>query len=370
MSDIFFKDIFSNLPDNCLIDTNTPGKTLEDSLTRTLSLLKNTVIQQKHPRWIVTYSGGKDSTIVTLLAIEVMRRKIEWRPDSVDIIYVDTLQEIPPLHQQALDFLEYIETLAIKDSIAIKSYIAYPDMQRRFWYLMFGKGYPPPNRLFWWCTPKLKVKPAQAILRKLNYNDAAVVLSGIRFGESQDRDRRIKKQSSCVGQGECGQVLEYNHAIAPIAHWKLCQVWDMLALYAPAWGWPTVPLVKLYGDSTIRFGCWTCTLVKRDRALEAVVENPEWTGLKAMGQFRDLLLQKAANPQNRLLHADGHPGRFKLEIRQELLDGLKQLERELNMPLIDCEEEEAIRQLWQKESPRIDEPVCLERRENVTESIG
>lgn len=61
--------------------------------------------------WIITYSGGKDSTSVTILAVETFRRWTHLAPQRLDIVYSDTLVEIPPMHEQALDFLNHVQRL-------------------------------------------------------------------------------------------------------------------------------------------------------------------------------------------------------------------------------------------------------------------
>lgn len=321
------------------------GQHVPDSIIRTLSALYQ-VTKKGGRRWIVTYSGGKDSTTVCVIACEVIRRGLSWAADSVDIIYCDTLQEIPSLHRLALDFLDYASHLSRSANLPIQTHITRPRQDQTFWFLLLGKGYPAPHRQFWWCTERLKINPVKQKLVELNHQEDSVVLTGVRFGESPRRDIRMRQRHQCLGQGECGQALTYQNAVAPIAHWKTCQIWDFLTLWAPSWDWPTQKLADLYGNEPVRFGCWTCTLVDRDRALDAVVQDPEWVHLTALGKFREFLKQKTANPQARIRRPDGRLGKLTLKTRAELLDALRDLEQRTGLSLIAHEEVQRIREYW------------------------
>jgi len=342
LSDIFQKDnySFSNVFDG--------GSTLEESLERSLGKLQQAFIAGK-TKWVVTYSGGKDSTLLAVLAGEILRRRLWWSPHSVDVVFSDTLQEIPHMHNVAMNFLAHIENLR-KSGLPITAHVTRPDWSQTFWFLILGKGYPVPHRRFWWCTERLKVNPVKKILGELGQGDDVAVLTGVRFGESDRRDGRMKKAASCLGEGECGQVLEYHGALAPIAHWKTCHVWDFLALYAPLRGWPTEDVVTLYGDSPVRFGCWTCTLVEKDRALEAVMAKDGNGHLQGLAKFRQRLIDVTTNPAMRVVRPNNVPGKLKGGVRRMLLHELLELQKEMGIQLIRSEEIEAIQQYWENDT--------------------
>jgi len=341
-SDVFQKDnySFTNVFDG--------GSTLEESLERSLGKLQQAFIAGK-TKWVVTYSGGKDSTLLAVLAGEILRRRLWWSPQSVDVVFSDTLQEIPQMHKVAMNFVAHIENLS-KSGLPITSHVTHPDWSQTFWFLILGKGYPVPHRRFWWCTERLKVNPVKKILGKLGQGEDVAVLTGVRFGESDRRDGRMKKAASCLGEGECGQVLEYQGALAPIAHWRTCHVWDFLALYAPLWGWPTEDVVNLYGDSPVRFGCWTCTLVEKDRALEAVMAKNGNGHLQGLAKFRQRLIDVTADPMMRVVRPNNVPGKLKISVRRMLLNELLELQKEMGIQLIRPEEIEAIQQYWENDT--------------------
>lgn len=183
----------------------------------------------------------------------------------------------------------------------------------------------------------------------------SVVLTGVRYGESAQRTHRLK--ASCSSSGECGQDFWFTKGprakgdvayAAPIVHWKTCKVWDFLAMVAPEWGWPTKALFNLYGNQGIRFGCWTCTLVKRDRAMESVVAVPEWSYLTPLAEFRQYMEAKSRDRANRLLRPDGRLGSLTMEFREELLQRLLKTQEKVGLPLIAQEEIDEIHRLWRE----------------------
>jgi DNA sulfur modification protein DndC len=317
---------------------------MEKSLKQTLFALQQAFIAGK-TKWVVTYSGGKDSTLLAVLAGEIVRRRLWWSPKAVHVVYSDTLQEIPQMHNVAMKFIAHIQELN-RSGVPITAHVVHPDWSQTFWVLVLGKGYPVPHRRFWWCTERLKVNPVKKVLKELGCGDDVAILTGVRFGESSRRDGKMKKAAPyCVGQGECGQSLEYHGAIAPIAHWKTCHVWDFLALYAPAWGWPTMDVVKLYGDAPVRFGCWTCTLVEKDRAIEALMTKGGAGYLQELARFRKRLMDISSDPSMRVQRPDGKPGKLKAEVRRVLLGELLELQAKAGIQLIRHEEIQIIQEL-------------------------
>jgi DNA sulfur modification protein DndC len=342
LSDILEKDNyhFSNLLDS--------ASTLEESLEQSIGKLQQAFIAGK-TKWVVTYSGGKDSTLLAVLAGEIVRRRLWWSPKAVHVVYSDTLQEIPQMHNVAMKFIAHIQELN-RSGVPITAHVVHPDWSQTFWVLVLGKGYPVPHRRFWWCTERLKVNPVKKVLKELGREDDVAILTGVRFGESDRRDGKMKRAASyCVGQGECGQSLEYHGALAPIAHWKTCHVWDFLALCAPAWGWPTMDVVNLYGDAPVRFGCWTCTLVERDRALETVMAKDGNGYLRELARFRQRLVDISNDPSMRVLRPDGRPGKLKTGVRRMLLSELLELQAKIGIQLICPEEVQAIQELWEND---------------------
>ena len=98
-----------------------------------------------------------------------------------------------------------------------------------------------------------------------------------------------------------------------------------------------------------RFGCWTCTVVDRDKASEGLLENGDERMEHLLG-FRETLLE-FRNPENghrdikRKNGADG-PAHSKSKVRRELLKRLLKLQEETALTLITPEELLLIQQMW------------------------
>ncbi|MFZ5911397.1 MAG: hypothetical protein ACOYYU_15400 [Chloroflexota bacterium] len=56
-------------------------------------------------RWLVMYSGGKDSTTALILILEATKSL----DVEVEVVYSDTRVEIPTLQNYAYDFLNYLK---------------------------------------------------------------------------------------------------------------------------------------------------------------------------------------------------------------------------------------------------------------------
>lgn len=247
---------------------------------------------------ILAFSGGKDSTTtVTLVAWAIATGRLtgDWQPKNTHVIYSDTGQELPPLHQQALRLLAHLQAEGYQTEIVR------PVLEERFFVRMLGRGLPVPGGSFRWCVGGLKVKPIETRVRELfaqNNQEKMLVVSGVRKNESQARDQRIF--SVCSKYGECGTgvwqpVSAAYDLLAPIAEWRTCHVFDWLADWLPAYGfdkkhgYPTQPVAKIYGDQDIRTGCNGCPVASRDWALEYAVKNlPECASLAPLLRLREL----------------------------------------------------------------------------------
>jgi DNA sulfur modification protein DndC len=245
--------------------------------------------------------------------------------------------------------LRRAQELAVADGLPllIRRLAAPPDQS--FWVLVIGRGYPVPSFRFRWCTDRLKVRP----MRRAAGEGPAVMLVAVREGESANRDGRLRR--TC-GRGECGPAAVGRAgpfpAVSPIRDWKSCDVWDFLVFQAPSWGWPTETMWHLYGeDETVRFGCWLCPLVRKDRAMQVAIAaaDGERPILEALAAFRERLLEVSRDPRNRLLRSDGRPGRLRLEARITLLSALRDLEHRTGLRILSEAEAVLIRKSWEEE---------------------
>ena len=291
-----------------------------------IAILDNLYI--KDSRWVIAYSGGKDSTALTVLALYMKK----LHPDiQLTITYSDTMMEIPEMSSVAYNYLTYL-----KDNFNSKVIIVKPDISDTFWVRMIGRGYPPPKAKFRWCTDKMKIKPS----RKVNH-DEGMFITGMRIGESQQRDIKLKNSCLSTGANECGGDVWIRQkgidVAAPIINWTSFDVWFFLQAIAIK----AVPAVKyvidLYGNTNMRFGCWMCTVVEKDKTMEIMAKSGN-EKIQKMLAFRLWLVEEARKPENRYIRKNGIKGRLNKDFRREILRKVLELEDEIQIPLISkCE---------------------------------
>lgn len=304
------------------------------------------IASRKLARWVVTFSGGKDSTLTTLLTVDYLSYMSE-RP-QVDVVYSDTLVEIPEMRRTADSLLRHVRRISRERGLPVATHVVTPRIEDRFWVRMLGRGYPPPKPMFRWCTGRLKIAPAMPLF---NSKDPTAVITGVRYGESTKRTGRLIE--TCSTGGECGQDYWAQKGptgsgityFAPIIEWRTCKVWDFLHFVAPQSGWPTNQLYELYGDTRLRFGCWTCTLVPRDKTAEELINRNPQSPLVKLHELREYIYSEAKNESNRWMR-NGHIGPLTLDFRRKIMTKLLGLQQELNSSLISEEEIDEIYRLW------------------------
>ncbi len=307
--------------------------------------------------WAVAYSGGKDSTATLQLVLETVARNPR---KQVHVLYADTRVEPPPVIAQARMLMGKIRRWAHTNQLPIRVRIAYPRPQDNFFVLVLGKGYLPPTRWFRWCTERLKVRPIKTHVRRvIEQSGTCVVLLGMRRKESQERDRRLNSKGYTNWmpfEGLQGAVI-----YAPIFDLSVEDVWSFLLDNDPPWGMNHNELRHLYtgGNAScslfcggIRFGCWVCTVVKKDRCTQGLAELPGWEWLDDLLAYRDLLLRTRWDPATRLTrrrNGKEYLGPLNLRTRKFLYRKLKNLEERTGATFLTSGDEEAIGELWARQ---------------------
>ena len=100
-----------------------------------------------------------------------------------------------------------------------------------------------------------------------------------------------------------------------------------------------------------RFGCWTCTVVKKDLSMQGFIKSgEEW--MQPLNSFRNWLKEAREDPamrsQFRRNGSDG-PGPFNDSARKKILSLLFETERKVGRRLISDREIRYIQHQWQKE---------------------
>ncbi len=296
--------------------------TFKEKFQESINILEQ--LYKKNKRWIVTYSGGKDSTALVVLSLYMKT----VHPDiDLNITYSDTMMEIPQMSVVAHTFLKSIEK-----KYPAKVKIVYPDINDTYWVRMIGRGYPPPGPRFRWCTPKIKIKPS----RKL-HDDHGLFITGLRMGESQQRDIRLR--SSCLNgnANECGSDVWVSQkgidVAAPIIHWTAEDVWYFLMFPGKKALPETQLVVDLYGNTSMRFGCWMCTVVMKDKTMIALAKSGDYKVQKLL-EFREWIVEESKKPENRYFRKDGRKGRLNITFKEIILRKLLELEKDLNFKII------------------------------------
>lgn len=275
----------------------------EEAVELTLASLR--AYWPNHSHVAVAWSGGKDSTATLTLLIHLIDAGELPQPECLYVFYADTRQELPPI-QAAADAI----MAKLRERNWIKPVTVRAALDKRFLVYILGRGVPPPNNnTLRWCTRQIKVEPmAAALLDAIDQlAGTALMITGVREGESAQRDGRIamscSKDGAECGQGWYQQVLPEAKGVrgrvatlAPLLHWRVCIVWDWLKVFAPQpefGGWPTGILADAYGgddaeEINARTGCICCPLASKDTALLAIIAMPAWSYLAPLLELREL----------------------------------------------------------------------------------
>ena len=362
-----------------------------DDISSRLSVVREVMRAQyckKHnDPWIIAYSGGKDSTLLLHLAWEVVLSVYpEQRRRRIYIVANDTLVESPLVIKHLRNSLIDIREAAIKNNLPISTTITKPCIDQTFWVNVIGRGYIPPTRNFRWCTDRMKIKPTERLLDKLIIqNKRAVLLVGTRKSESQNRRRSMEKHGVKADSMNPHSNIKGCRMFAPLADLNDDDVWMILMQHQPPWGGSYRALITLYrnagggecplvlskedapscGTTSPRFGCWTCTVVKKDKSLRGLINSghKDEDKFEALAEFRDWLIILREDDQNRLpVRRDGSNkfrengtrvfGPFRLEVRQQVLNRLRKLEDEIGELLISVAEIEMIEDIWRVDDIR------------------
>ena len=334
--------------------------------------------ETQHYPWIVTFSGGKDSTLVAHLVFEILLSLPPMlRTRQVFFVSNDTLVESPLVVKHMRQSLAEILRAAGIFRLPVSGEITVPKLQDTFWTLLIGKGYPTPNRSMRWCTDRLKIQPTSGyILQKVNENGKAIIVLGVRKDESATRKASIEshqnlENSNLTPHSDLKNALVYR----PIADLSTDDVWEFLAANDPPWGGAHSDLIKLYreaaggecpivlsqeeapgcGTNSSRFGCWTCTVVNKDRSLQGFVDAGK-TEFTPLIEYRDWLVDIRNKPEYRqaerrngkLTFKGGKhiPGPFTIAARQEMLAKLLKVQAAFGEELISQDEIDLIKQIW------------------------
>jgi DNA sulfur modification protein DndC len=340
--------------------------------------------------WIIGFSGGKDSTVMLTLVWIALRRIRETLPNPFQLkrpVYIvcnDTMVENPIIATYVDTVLRKIEEAAREQDLPVFVKKTTPKLDESFWINVIGKGYPVPNNTFRWCTDRLKIKPTSTFLHEqIDEKGEAIVLLGTRYDESQSREKSIKKHE-IKGKRLSKHPNDANtYVFAPIKELALEEVWYIINAVSSPWGFDNAILYKIYSDASAddyecptvvtdkkhtscgqsRFGCWTCTVVKKDKSMSAQVSKGEnW--MQPLLNFRNQLVEQRNISENRSTtrrngmaaidddgrHIGNYTTAYRVRILRELLETQLEVQKEKpELTLISNQELIAIQVTWNRD---------------------
>ena len=353
--------------------------------------IKKLYLSDNRP-WIIGFSGGKDSTCMAQLVwTAITQLPAEKLHKKIYIIGCDTLVESPKIVERLKNSLSNMQSQAEEQHIPIQTSMVKPDLEDTFWVCLLGRGYPAPSNSFRWCTERLKIKNADRfIIEKVSQYGEAIVLLGTRKDESGTRQQLMNlyeiKGSLLNRHSKFAQTYMY----CPLKDFLTEDVWNFLLQNKNPWGENNRDLLTMYQEANAsecplvvdsstpscgggRFGCWTCTVVARDKSMDSLLEGGEdW--LEPLAEIREEL-KRTQEPEVKLLVSahkrrngkvmfcfpekegdDTSAGPYTLEYRKTFLEKLLNAQIKVrkngpdpNMNLILDDEIHEIQRIWRME---------------------
>jgi len=328
--------------------------------------------------------------VLQLVWDAIIELPVEKRHKKIYVVSSDTLVETPSVVNRIDQTLQLIHEASEKNDMPVEVKKVTPKVEETFWVNLIGKGYPAPYNNFRWCTDRMKIQPTTSFITDtISKNGEIMLLLGARKSESSTRGQVMSNRNDQRLYVSRHNEIPNAMVFTPIEDWDTDDVWTYIISSSPPWGGDNKELVTMYrnaqsGECPLvidkstpscgggRFGCWTCTVVQRDRSMEAMIDNGEdW--MQPMLDFRDWLVT-TQEPENkykirehrrrtgRVQFSEPDPdtgekkiiwGPYTFAFRKQILEKLLEAEDEVreNGPdpdvlLIQPHELHQIRQLW------------------------
>ncbi|MCZ8118410.1 MAG: DNA phosphorothioation system sulfurtransferase DndC [Microcystis sp. LE18-22.4A] len=257
--------------------------------------------------FVIGYSGGKDSSaVVQLIWNAISKLSIEERHKKIYVMTTDTQVENPLVSTWVKQSLARMKNEAKMQQMPVEPYLLRPEIKDTFWTCLIGKGYPAPRHGFRWCTERLKITPTNHFIRQqIRENGEVILMLGTRKAESNKRASTMNKyeinsfQEQLNLKENISKPLRYSGSLpnaiiySPLEDWRTDEVWMYLMQWENPWGGDNKELLAMYRGATAdnecplvvdtstpscgdsRLGCWVCTLVNKDKSMEAMIQNDQ-----------------------------------------------------------------------------------------------
>lgn len=349
--------------------------------------------------WVVGYSGGKDSSaVLQLIWLAIKELPPEKRLKPIHVISTDTLVEQPVVAAWVSASHKKMSAAAEEQGLPITPHKLTPDVKDTFWVNLIGKGYPAPRKLFRWCTSRMKINPSNNFIRNVvRENGEAILVLGTRKMESQRRGIAMARHDAKRVRERLtpNKSLPNSLVYTPIEDWTNDDVWLFLMQVKNPWGHTNKSLLGMYQgasadgecplvvDTTTpscgnsRFGCWVCTLVDKDRSMEAMIKNDdEKVWMTPLLDLRNDLADFSKEPERRdyrrmsgrvqIFHDGLVRGPYKKDAREHWLRRVLEAQRTVremgpedfrDLELISMPELHEIRRIWLYEKHEFDDSL-------------
>ena len=156
------------------------------------SSLRQLYLDDPRP-WLVGFSGGKDSTMLASLIVEVIAGIPDTqRKKPVAVLCTDTRVEIPAIVEMVESTLPRMQKFSQQNNLNVEANLLKPPPEQSFWVTIIGRGYPPPNRTFRGCTQRLKIDPVTAFVnQRMGHWGEAILHLGARRADSAMRGQTM-----------------------------------------------------------------------------------------------------------------------------------------------------------------------------------
>lgn len=370
----------------------------KETIKGIMETVKNLYLADAIP-WVIGYSGGKDSTAtleLVWLAIKELPEEKKRKP--IHIINTDTLVESPVVSKWVEKSLKKMDEEAEANHLPFITHRLTPDVNNTFWVNLIGRGYPFPRLKYRWCTDRLKIQPVNKFIKeRIAEHGEIILVLGTRKAESARRARTMafyekKRVRELLSPNP---TLENELVFSPLADWTDDDVWVFLMQYKNPWGYSNMDLLTMYRGATAdnecplqteknlpscgksRFGCWVCTMVEKDKSMEAMIANDEekaW--MTPLLNFRNEFGSEDGDRERRSFrkmngslqgsYGQLYHGPYKKSVREKWLRELLSIQKKVqehgpeefkNLELITVPELRVIRRIWVNEKHEFDDTV-------------
>lgn len=292
--------------------------------------LKNEYLKENIKPFIISYSGGKDSSLVlTLVWQMIMKLPTDLLKREIHVVMSDAAAETPVMSRYQRGIMKIIETTAVEQKLdhIFKVHLVKPSIKGRFFFRTLGRGNPPatPNSRTRPCTFHMKILPIQRLLNEIikqtiqkqdcfNENSYAITsILGVRVSESVTRAESIRKHSvdDFYAKHATDERIRVMH---PIKNIELDALWSYLLALPNGkfpYGGNVSDMMKMYGKTGhecsitegsqggvgtscgqvgSRTGCFTCPLAgKNDKMLSAMIDEG-YTNYSYLQEWKNYML--------------------------------------------------------------------------------